>query len=326
MNPLDLEPRVTEFAAEIVRDLQLQPKRIQSKFLYDALGSSLFDAICHLPWYPITRAEHRLLARHGGDVVRMLARQGSSVHLPTIVELGCGTGEKLAQLGLALQERGGAAHVHLIDVSSHALERTTRRLVDLPHLTVASHHATYDAGLREATLERGDGPLLVLFLGSNIGNFDALGARTLLRHIHSALRPGDLLLLGADLIKPPADLLLAYDDPLGVTSAFNRNLLVRINRELQANFDVSAFAHVAVWNRDERCVEMHLASGARQDVTIRAADIVISIDAGEWIWTESSHKYEPDEIETLCGRSGFAMLEQWLDQDARFALTLAAAE
>src|SRR5262245_53048125 len=236
-----------EFAADVRRDLALTPKQLQSKYLYDPLGSSLFEAICRLPWYPITRAENRLLRRHAADVVEALGSAGPHRPGAIVVELGCGSGEKLAMLAEALQAAGGSARVHLIDVSSQALEQTEQRLTRLRHFSVVGHRSTYEVGLRRAAAARSsDTPMLVLLLGSNIGNFDTPASFDFLREIRAALQPGDLLLLGADLVKPEGDLLLAYDDPLGITAAFNKNLLVRINRELGGTFDLEHFGHVAM--------------------------------------------------------------------------------
>jgi L-histidine N-alpha-methyltransferase len=311
-----------EFAADVRRDLALAPKQLQSKYLYDALGSSLFDAICRLPWYRITRAESRLLRRHAGDVVAALGAADRS----TIVELGCGSGEKLVMLAEALQAAGRSARVHLIDVSSQALEQTEQRLTRLQHVSVVGHQSTYEVGLRRAAAARaGGGPMLVLLLGSNIGNFDAPAAVDFLRRIRLALEPGDLLLLGADLVKPESALQLAYDDPLGVTAAFNKNLLVRINRELGGNFDLPAFDHLALWNPAEQRIEMHLVSRVAQTVTITAAGTAVTFLPGERIWTESSYKYEPERIARLGTDTGFAMRSQWLEEEARFALSLFVA-
>jgi uncharacterized SAM-dependent methyltransferase len=167
--------------------------------------------------------------------------------------------------------------------------------------------------------------MLVLLLGSNIGNFDTPAAQEFLRDIRAALAAGDTLLLGADLVKPEDELLLAYDDPLGVTAAFNRNLLVRINRELRGTFDLDAFAHRVAWNRDAQRIEMHLESLAVQRVTIEAAETTVSFAQGERIWTESSYKYDAVQIEDLGLQAGFAMAEQWIEHDAGFALTLFSA-
>lgn len=314
-------PTLSEFATEVRRDLALAPKQLQSKYLYDALGSSLFEAICRLPWYRIARAEHRLLVAHAAEIVAELGGDRS-----TIVELGCGSGEKLAVVAEALQRSGGSARVHLIDISSQALEQTEQRLTRLQHVSVVGHQSTYEVGLRRATEARaGTGPMVVLLLGSNIGNFDTSAALAFLRRIRKVLRPGDRLLLGADLVKPLHDLQLAYDDPLGVTAAFNRNLLVRINQELGGTFNLAAFDHRAAWNRDEQRIEMHLVSRVAQRATIAAAETSVSFLPGEHIWTESSYKYEPDQIERMGMDAGFALCDQWIEEDARFALSFMIA-
>ena len=190
-----------------------------------------------------------------------------------------------------------------------------------------AHEATYEAGLLQVAKEAGcTGRTLVLFLGSNIGNFDPDAAVLFLRGMRSALRPGDGLLLGADLKKPEETLLLAYDDPLEVTAAFNLNLLARLNRELDANIDLKAFRHEALWNAAESRVEMHLVSTREQRVVIPRAQVDVTLKEGERIWTESSYKYEPMEVTRLLSRCGFAARSQWVDNDARFALTLADVE
>jgi L-histidine Nalpha-methyltransferase len=316
---------VADFAADVRRDLALAPKQLQSKYLYDALGSSLFEAICRLPWYRITAAERRLLTERAPDVIARLTRASADA-VPLFVELGCGSGEKLVILAEALQRSGGRGRVHLIDISSQALEQSERTLGRLRHFSVVGHRETYEVGLRHAAAQRDDGnPMLVLLLGSNIGNFDSPAADEFLREIRLALTPGDFLLLGADLVKPERDLLRAYDDPLGVTAAFNRNLLVRINRELGGTFDIDAFAHRAVWNPAAQRIEMHLESLAEQEVTITAAGITVQFARGERIWTESSYKYDESQIGQMGVRAGFSVTEQWVDHEARFALTLFSA-
>ena len=312
---------IAEFAADVERDLELAPKQLQSKYLYDALGSSLFEAICRLPWYRITRSETDLLARHAASVVAALG-DGEG----TIVELGCGSGEKIVLLAEALERRGASAHVHLIDISSQALEQSEQRLNRLRHVSVVGHWSTYEEGLRTAVAARHpDSTILVLLLGSNIGNFDPPAAAQFLDRIRATLAQGDLLLLGADLVKPERDLLLAYDDPLGVTAAFNKNLLERINHELGGEFDLAAFDHQAVWNGEERRIEMHLVSRANQRVRISATGTTVSFKCGERIWTESSYKYEPDSIVEMGAEAGFAARDQWVDREAGFALTLLGA-
>ncbi|MGH9367243.1 MAG: L-histidine N(alpha)-methyltransferase [Thermoanaerobaculia bacterium] len=315
------EESVRDFAHDVRRDLQLSPRQLQSKYLYDALGSALFEAICLLPWYRIARAEGRLLSRWGPEMVSGLPGP------VTLVELGCGSGEKVSMIARELRTRQRPIAVHLIDISPAALELSEKNLGRIEHVSVVGHRATYEEGLRRAARERpGESTLLVLFLGSNIGNFDPPHSDGFLQEIRRALRPGDALLLGADLIKPEAELLLAYDDPLGVTAAFNKNLLRRINTELLANFDLSAFGHRAAWNRVERRVEMHLVSRRAQEVLIARADFLLRLEAGETIWTESSYKYEPEEILRLGAAAGFRPAGQWIEPDARFALTLFVAQ
>lgn len=312
---------VRDFALDVRRDLALIPKQIQSKYLYDALGSTLFEAICRLPWYRITRAEARLLSRFAPRVVSALSEP------LTLVELGCGSGEKIAMLAEALRTGRRRVSVHLIDISPVALELSERILGRLQHVSVVGHRATYEEGLRHAAQQRMVGStMLVLFLGSNIGNFDPPAAHEFLSHIRAALQPGDALLLGADLVKPREELLLAYDDPLGITSAFNKNLLVRMNTELLADFDLAAFEHRAVWRPEEERVEMRLVSRRAQEVRIPRAEIEVPFASGEFIWTESSYKYNPEDVIARGRRAGFRSIEQWIDGSARFALTLFAAE
>jgi L-histidine Nalpha-methyltransferase len=312
---------VRDFAADVRRDLALTPKQLQSKYLYNSLGSALFEAICHLPWYRITRAEGRLLARFAQDMVEPLTDP------ITLVELGSGSGEKVAMLAEALRSRRHRVLVHLIDISADALELSERTLGRFEHISIVGHRTTYEEGLRHAARDRpAHGTMLVVFFGSNIGNFDPPAAADFLREIRGCLRPNDALLLGADLVKPEKELILAYDDPLGVTAAFNKNVLARINTELLGDFDLSAFSHRAVWNPADRRVEMHLVSRTAQTVRIPRAGCTVSFEAGEWIWTESSYKYQADEVVAMVEVAGFRCHEQWIEPDARFALTLFAAE
>jgi L-histidine N-alpha-methyltransferase len=313
-----------DFASDVADGLRGSPKQLQPKYFYDALGSSLFEAICRLPWYRITRAEHRLLAQHAPAIASALA-DAAGDDRATVIELGCGKGEKLARLARALDEHPPSVAIHLVDVSKQALRGAERRLHRFPRFTVSTHQTTYEDGLRRAAASRPDGPAMVLFLGSNIGNFDPRDAAALISDVASSLRGGDLFLLGADLVKPEANLVLAYDDPLGVTAAFNKNVLVRINRELGADFDLDSFHHEARWNADESRIEMHLVSRRPQRVAVPAADLVIEFEAGESIWTESSYKYETDQIAAIGAAAGFSVAQQWVDQRERFALTLFAA-
>jgi dimethylhistidine N-methyltransferase len=311
---------LAKFAADVRYYLSLTPRQLPSRYLYDALGSALFESICHLPWYAITRAESRLLELHARDIF------GQVEPLSTIVELGPGSGEKLRILLHETATDGKPLDVHLVDVSAKALQTSMQTLGSFEHVRVVGHAASYDAGLAEAARHTVPwGRTLVLFLGSNIGNFDPPAAAALLSSIRRELSDGDALLLGADLVKPAERLQLAYDDPLGVTAAFNRNLLVRINRELQGDFDIDQFGHLAVWNPDASRVEMHLVAKAAQHIRVAAAAIDITIEEGERIWTESSYKYRPNDIVTLLADAGFRSAIQWIDAHDGFALTLAEA-
>jgi len=304
------------FADDVAYYLRLDPKQLPSRYFYDPLGSALFEAICHLPWYPITRAEQRLLAAQAPEILRRVSS------LSTIIELGPGSGEKVSLLVRAARSTASLT-VHLVDVSSAALDLATRTL-NAYDVKVERHQASYEAGLEALSRHHGR-RTLVLFLGSNVGNFDPPGAAEFLRTIRRTLRPGDALLIGADLLKAERDLLLAYADPLGVTAAFNRNLLVRVNRELDADFDIDAFEHRAIWNAAASRIEMHLVSVRSQRVRIAASGLGVEFQAGETIWTESSYKYRPAEIVAMLGRAGFREIDQWIDAPDAFALTLVEA-
>jgi dimethylhistidine N-methyltransferase len=311
---------IAQFASDIEYYLALQPRQLPSRYLYDPLGSALFEAICQLPWYRITRAELRLLTAHGRRILEHVPR------LSTLVELGPGSGEKLIALVEAGRVDASRLDLHLIDVSSTALTVAARALAAIGGVHIVTHEADYEAGLAEVATERLPAEhTLTLFLGSNIGNFDRPDAHAFLHGIRATLRRGDALLLGADLVKSERELLLAYDDPLGVTAAFNRNLLVRINRELAGDFDVEQFAHRAVWNGAESRVEMHLVSRRDQQVRVAAADLEFTMAEGESIWTESSYKYEPAAVVDALTHAGFRLVDQWIDDADRFALTLVEA-
>ncbi len=297
------------------RGLTATPRQLDPKHFYDDLGSALFDAICRLPWYPIAATERRMLEQHGRDILQ---------HRPRIVELGCGSGEKL--IALLESAPDAVAAVHLVDVSAAALDATRRRLELAGFGPVSAHQGPYEDGLLAMRPTRGDDvPVLVLFLGSNIGNFDLARAERFLCDVRDALQAGDRLLLGTDLVKPERDLLLAYDDPLGVTAAFDLNILQHINRELGGTFDLRAWRHQATWNARESRVEMHLLAVRAQRVRVEAADLELTFAAGERIWTESSYKYEPPEVGAMLERAGFTVARQWIDGRARFCLTIAQA-
>jgi L-histidine N-alpha-methyltransferase len=318
----DLAAAIRSFADDVRRYLAMTPRQLPSKYLYDALGSTLFDAICQLPWYRVTRAETQLLATYGREILSALPG------LTRVAELGPGNGSKLAVLLKTRPASQRHLRVELVDVSPAALETAAATLRGADGLFVVGHRTTYEGGLHlisAATDTERAGRTLVLFLGSNIGNYDPPADGRLLAHVRRSLAPGDALLLGTDLVKPEADLQLAYDDPLGVTAAFNRNLLVRINRELGSDIDVTGFSHRAVWNAEASRVEMHLVSDRAQAFRVAAAGLEVRMQAGETIWTESSYKFEPAQVERKLEAAGFAVRAQWIDPVARFALTLGEA-
>jgi L-histidine N-alpha-methyltransferase len=309
---------VDEFAADVAYYLSMTPRQLPSRYFYDDLGSALFEAICRLPWYTITRAEAHLLVRHAKQIF------GCLPSLANIVELGPGKGEKLRLLLDASAPRSRALTVHLVDVSGSALAAAATIVGESNRVRVVTHQAEYSDGLSDAT-GRTDGRTLVMFLGSNLGNFDPPGAAAFLHSVRARLKNDDALLIGVDLVKPHRQLQLAYDDPLGVTAAFNRNLLTRINRELGAAIDLDGFSHRARWNEAESRVEMYLVARSAQPMSIPRAHTVMRLDAGEVIWTESSYKYAPAQIARLLRSASFAPTAQWIDQQDAFALTLAEA-
>jgi L-histidine Nalpha-methyltransferase len=312
---------VSEFAA-CIRECLTKPgqRELPSKYLYDEVGSALFETICVLPEYGLTRADARLLREHAGEIVDLLP-------LPVqVAELGSGSGKKTRWILEALS-RLQKTYYYPIEISSSALAACEKELGQIDLVSVVGYEQPYLEGLRSVATRREDSEhLLVLFLGSTIGNFDRDAADGFLREVRGILREGDALLLGTDLEKDIATQLLAYDDPAGVTAAFNLNLLARINRELGANFNLAQFRHQARWNEQERRIEMHLRSLARQTVTIPEANLRVMLGEGETIWTESSHKYRPEGVTAMAERTGFRVDGQWIDQEWPFAQNLLIAE
>jgi len=308
---------LSEFSSDVVMGLS-QPgqKELPSKYLYDAVGSALFDVICLLPEYGLSRAGMRLLERHSAEVVERVPG-------PVVVaELGSGSGQKTRWLLEALARRQ-RVNYYPIDISGSALFRCRQELAEMDRVSILGFERAYLDGLQEVAARRRDGErLLVLFLGSTIGNFDRPAGDQFLREMRSILREGDALLLAADLEKPISTLMLAYDDPAGVTAAFNKNLLARINRELDADFDLRHFEHAVRYDESERRVEMHLRSAVWQRVTIRKAGFRFYLREGETIWTESSHKYDPQEVIQMGERSGYRRAGQWFDGEWAFAQSL----
>ena len=304
--------------ALLVREGLTRPgqKELPSKFFYDEVGSKLFDQICLLPEYGLTRAEERILLRHAVEIVQRLPQPVA------VAELGSGAGKKTRLLLEALCRRHTLSY-YPIEISPAALAACERELNDLRCISIVGLEREYLDGLLEVAAWRREGQhLLVLFLGSTLGNFEGEASRRFLRQLRAILWEGDFLLLGADLEKPVDTLLAAYDDSLGVTAAFNRNLLTRINRELGADFDLGQFAHHVIFNQQTRSIEMHLRSRREQAITIPGADFVVKLERGETIWTETSHKYSLDELRTMATESGFRPEGTWLDSAWPFAENL----
>ena len=310
-----------EFASEVRAGLARPgQKELPSKYLYDDVGSALFEVISHLPEYGLTRADERLLQRHASEIVERLDAPVA------VAELGSGSGKKTRWILEALS-RWQRTFYYPVEISRSALLMCQRELSDIDSLSIVGFEREYLDGLLEVAAHRQRGQtLFVLFLGSTIGNFDRPAGVKFLAEVRRILQPGDSLLLGTDLEKSNAQLLKAYDDELGVTAAFNLNLLARINRELDADFDLGQFVHTARINREARSVEMHLRSKRRQTVRIPAADLRVEFMEGETIWTESSHKYSADEVFQMARAAGFRCQAQWIDEQWPFAESLLIAE
>ena len=308
-----------DFAADVRAGLRrVGQKTIPPKYLYDDLGSLLFDAITRLPEYGVWRAELQLLEANADAIATSAA--------PTlVVELGSGSAEKTRPVLRALLARTPVTYCP-VEISTGALDISRRGLADLESLTIRPFARDYLAGLEEALTHRSTGArALVLFLGSSLGNFEDADAQRFLQRVRRTMLPGDSLLLGADLDKPEARLLAAYDDALGVTAAFNMNLLVRMNRELGADFDLAEFRHRARIDPVRRNVEMHIESRRDQIVAIAGDGFSVSFRRGETIHTEISHKYSLTELDALTQRAGFRLARRWLDTDYAFASGLYVA-
>jgi L-histidine Nalpha-methyltransferase len=319
-----IETGISSAAAEFCSDVLIAlqhpgQKEIPSKYLYDAIGSALFDAICLLPEYGLTRAELRILERHADEIIAQTT--GPAI----VAELGSGSGQKTRFLleSLARRQR---VNYYPIDVSGSALYRCSQELGNLDMVSLVGFESAYLDGLQEVAARRRNGErLLVLFLGSTIGNFDRGADESFMRAVRAILEKGDALLLATDLQKPVDALITAYDDPAGVTAAFNKNVLARINRELEADFDLARFEHVVRYDTSEDRIEMHLRSKVRQQVTIRKARFSFALQRGETIWTESSHKYTLQQARELGERTGYRCRGQFVDSEWPFAESLLLA-
>jgi dimethylhistidine N-methyltransferase len=307
---------VSPIAEEVLRGLSARPRRLPPKLFYDAAGSHLFEQITETPEYYPTRTERGILKKYAGEIVH---QAGNNL---TLVELGAGSASKTQVLIEALLRRQLRADFYPVDVSSSALQGALATLNGhFPRLRVSPIVADYTHKIPD--LNSLPGRKLVLFIGSTIGNFEPDEALAFLKSVHQSLQPGDALLIGFDLIKDACVLHAAYNDAQGVTAAFNKNMLVRINRELGGSFDLEAFEHVAFWNRRESRIEMHLESVYEQTVWVEDLGRGFHFDRGERIHTENSYKFNAGSIARLLRRSGFKLEKQWTDAQGWFCEALA---
>ncbi|MGD0482338.1 MAG: L-histidine N(alpha)-methyltransferase [Terracidiphilus sp.] len=321
-----LDERVS---AAVREGLTARRKRLPAWLLYDEAGSRLFDAITELPEYYLTRTERGILMAHAAEMIAQAAGEERLRARLRIVELGAGSADKTRVLLKAATELQGAVLYEPVDVSASALEGARQRIeLEIAGVTVMPRVMDYthgDGGRLHL------GPVdcrerrLVVYIGSSIGNFEPHQAAKLLRRVRAGLRTGDGFLMGVDLAKEDSILLAAYDDAAGVTAAFNRNLLVRLNRELDAEFEPEAFAHCALWNEAESRIEMHLKSHSAQRVQVGALGLTVEFAAGESIHTENSYKYRPGQAEALLAEAGFRAEATWTDARGWFAVCLGRA-
>jgi dimethylhistidine N-methyltransferase len=308
-------------AVEVLNGLTDNPKTLSPWLFYDQAGSQLFEEITELPEYYVTRTEKQILAEHAEEIVTAAAA-GRDL---SMIELGAGTATKTGLLLNAAVGLQGSVTYYPIDVSETALEEARTRLeAELPEVTVEPIVADYTEGMRQNGASQ-TGRKLVLYIGSSIGNFSPADALEILRGVRAQLLPGDSLLLGTDMVKDVGTLLAAYDDAAGVTAKFNMNVLVRINRELDANFNPKLFRHRARWNEQHSRIEMHLESLLSQKIALRAVDMELRFARGETIHTENSYKFTDERVVALLTRAGFKLRQQWTDPNRWFTVYLAAA-
>jgi L-histidine N-alpha-methyltransferase len=311
------QPRLAgSFSDDVRNGLSISPKRLPSKYFYDELGSALFDAITLMPEYYLTRAETEILRDWGWEIVRAL---GNPIEF---IELGSGSAIKtriLIEEALRVQR---TLKYSAIDISGEALRASAQALVEAyPALSVTAYAADYFSILGTGTLKR-SGRVLAMFMGSNIGNYEPDEARALLTGLGATLKPGDGLLLGTDLKKDSHTLELAYDDATGITAAFNKNLLSRMNRELGANFNLRNFTYVAKYDAKYGRVCAYLQAAKAHKVHFEQLGMTVAFARGERIHTESSYKYSLDDVAALAEQTGYALARSWTDKAKRFSVNL----
>ena len=318
-----METRSKEIAAvakAVLAGLSAKKKSLPAWLFYDAAGSRLFEAITRLPEYYLTALEHSIFSQYAGEMIDMAS--GLRNEQLSVLELGAGSASKTVVLLRALMTRQARTIYLPVDVSEAALQSASKNVhAVLPTVEVQPicSEFTHEKNL---DLPR-EGRRLALYIGSSIGNFDPEDAIELLQWLYSQLKPGDALLLGTDMVKDAALLLAAYNDRTGVTAAFNKNILARLNRELGADFALDAFEHRAVWNVAKSRMEMHLESQRQQTIRIGALDRTFEFRRGESIHTENCYKFTPENVADMLLKSGFALEQSWYDADNWFGVHLA---
>jgi L-histidine Nalpha-methyltransferase len=290
------------------------PKSLPPKWFYDSVGSDLFDQITRLPEYYPTRAEAEILRARSAEIALVAGAD-------TLVELGSGTSEKTRLLLAALNDGGTLRRFVPFDVDANVLSAAGTAIQrEYPNIEIAAVCGDFEEHLSEIP---DGGRRLFVFLGSTIGNLTAEPRAEFLAALAGVMRPGDSLLLGTDLVKDTGRLIAAYDDAAGVTARFNRNVLAVINRELDADFDVDAYRHVARWNGEHERMEMYLRTERPQRVCIAALDLTVDFAAGEEILTEVSCKFRPDAVAAELAQAGLRRTLWWTDGAGDFGLSLA---
>ncbi|MEU4558262.1 L-histidine N(alpha)-methyltransferase [Actinoplanes sp. NPDC023936] len=316
INLIDDDDIARALRSDVRTGLTAAPKWLPPKWFYDARGSALFEEITRLPEYYPTRTERAVLTEAAPAIARITEAK-------TLVELGSGSSEKTRLLLDAMLGRGTLGSFVPLDVSASALSAAVDSLgVSYPGLTVTGIVGDFARHLGH--LPDGDNRVIA-FLGGTIGNLTPADRATFLASVRQALRPGEWLLLGADLVKDPAVLVPAYDDAAGVTAAFNRNVLAVVNRELGADFDPPAFAHVALWNPEQEWIEMRLRAGTAQRVRIPGLDLTVEFAAGEELRTEISAKFRQAGLTAELAAAGFELSHWWTDPREWFGVVLAQA-
>lgn len=309
--------RQDTFSMEVEAGLSRPQKTLPSRFFYDYEGSELFEQITGLHEYYLTRSEQQIFNAHATEIIRSC---GANV---AIVEFGSGSSSKTRLLLSAALERQSTLMYVPIDISRDYLIASARALVSqYEKLNVTALASEYRDAIK--ALPSHEGPRLILFLGSNIGNFDASEACDFLERLRRVMTPEDRLLVGIDLLKDPAIIELAYNDAAGVTEAFNKNILSRVNRELGGRFDLGLFRHEAPFVPHSSAIEMRLVSTEDQSVWVEALGRDFHFKEGEWIHTESSFKYSLAGFEAMCAQAGLRLDRAWMDEKKWFAVTLLA--